>query len=85
MNKCEEGWVIKDTTWGSGSTFRNRTRFVLPELDRHLRCLIPALFSEIKIMPDKIIVEVPCRAAPRIVQSLRGCYYIDVPLKVIGV
>jgi len=78
-------WIIKDTTWCSDSTFRNRTRLVLPELDRHLRSLIPALFSEIKVTTDKIIVEVPDQSAPRIIKSLRGCYYIDVPLEVIGI
>ena len=85
----EKRWIIREMTPKSTkiptSTFLSRVRFILPELDIHLRSIIPALFTEIKVTVDKVIVEVPLQVAPRIVVHLRGCYYIDVPLEVIGV
>jgi len=38
------------------------------ELDKRLRLFVPALFSRIKIVEDKIIVEVPHQVVSRVVE-----------------
>lgn len=86
----EKRWVIKEMMPNSikvsSRKFQSRARFILPELDKHLRFFIPALFSEIKIMPDKIIVEVPFQVAQRVAENLSVSYYgIKIPLEVVGV
>lgn len=57
----------------------------LQMLDEHLRLFVPALFSEIKIVDNEVTVEVPYQVAPKLVKHLRLNYYVNLPLKVIGV
>jgi len=59
--------------------------YSIPALDKYLRSYVPALFSEIKIMHNKIIVEVPHRAVPAVSEYLERHYRCGVPLEVIGV
>jgi len=42
------------------------------ELDKRLRLFVPALFSGIKIVEDKIIVEVPHQVVPRVAKYLKN-------------
>jgi len=86
MNKCKKRWVVFEPIKGKPTiSVDSLTIFNLPLLDAHLRLFVPALFSEIKIVDKKIIVEVPDQAVPRIIKHLRDNYYINVPLEVIGV
>jgi len=82
MGKKEIGYDLKsDWSWGEYPVIYN-----LVELDRRLRSFVPALFSTIKIIDNKkIIVEVPHRVAPRVVEYLRIHYRCGVPLEVVGV
>lgn len=70
-----------DWSWGEFPVI-----YSLPELDRRLRSFVPALFSTIKIIDNKkIIVEVPHRVVPKIVEYLSHHYRCGVPLEVMGV
>jgi len=59
--------------------------FDLQLLDRHLRLFVPALFSKIEITDNEVIVKVPYQVAPKVAKHLQDSYYIQVPLKIIGV
>jgi len=83
----EKGWVVFEPIKGKSTIpIDSLTIFNLQMLDAHLRLFVPALFSEIKILDKKeIIVEVPQQVAYRVVKHLRDNYYVNAPLKVIGV
>jgi len=59
--------------------------YSLPELDIQLRSLVPALFSAIKIMDNKVIVEVPHQVVSRVVAYLNHHWRCGVPLEIMGV
>jgi len=66
-------------------TWDNYGIFSIQGLDRQLKLFVPALFSKIEITDNKIVVKVPYQVAPRLVKHLRDCYYMFIPLEVIGV
>lgn len=81
----EQRWIIEEREVRIGS-FRPVyiTDILIPMLERWVRLFVPALFSRIEIMSDRVIVEVPYQVAPRFVRHLRR-YRYDVHLEVIGV
>jgi len=86
--KNKKRWIIRNESWFSGPplSYLNRTQFMLLELelDKKLKFFVPSLFTEIKVMPDKVVVEVPLQTAQKVADHLYSSY-IDVPLEVIGV
>ena len=84
--KKEKEWVcFKQNKRKSTMSVDSLTISNLQMLDERLRLFVPALFSEIKIIDNEVIVKVPLQAAPRVVNHLRLNYFVNATLKVIGV